>query len=509
MRQYLTVSKHRGQIFSKEVDQGTKEIHLKKISKYPFRFWGPSNEETGWTDVKGHPLKEITTEGVSDFSKKTKTVLEYGYKLYGTDKLDYQYIYEEFKDVTPINDLVTTGFFDIETARDAVLGYSTSSDALNEILTISLTIKNKIYYWATKDLDTTFCDQLGFEFFWFEHEKHMLEHFMKFIRESGISIFSGWNIIQYDIPYLFNRAKRLELDPNKISPFLKVDSRTFTDHFNQEVQTYVIHGIEILDYLDLYKKFTYVTRDNYQLNTVAKAELGKEKVNYDEERNLQELYENDFQKFTEYNIRDSLLVKELDDKLKLLDLCKTIAYKANVNFSDALGTVKMWQFYLYREMLNQFMVPPMKPYNTDSAGIIGGFVKDPLIGMHEWVVSFDLASLYPHNQMGNNISPDMLLDDDELPVEILELRTAIWEEYGNIENIIDALAEKRIDLSLLKQYNICMTPNLHFFKRDTVGFIPSILKQVYNDRSIAKKKMLEKKQELVNLKAEYPEYEKD
>ncbi len=507
MNQYLTVSRHKNCIYSKEVDQDSKTIYLKKITKYPFRFFGPSKEKTGWIDVKGKPLKEINADSVADFRNKTKSVLEYGYTLYGTDKLEYQYIYEEFKDVIPKNDLIISGFFDIETARDEITGYSSPAEAKNEIISISLVVKDKIYYWGMKDLSSEFCKKLNFEYFRFMNEDEMLVHFANFISNSGITVLSGWNIVQYDIPYFMNRMNNLEIDRTKISPFGKVFERMFKDSFGNDVQTFNIVGIEILDYLDLYKKFTYVTRDNYKLNTIARVELHEEKVDYSEERNLQELYENDFYKFTEYNIKDSLLVKRLDEKLKLIDLCVTIAYKANVNFADALGTVKMWQFYLYKEMLNQYMVPPMKPQNTDDSSIIGAFVKDPLIGMHEWIVSFDLASLYPHNQIGCNISPDTLLDDDELPGEIIDFRKKIWSECQTLEKIIELLSEKKIDLSVLKKYDIGMTPNIQFYKRDKQGFIPEILHKVYDDLSKAKKKMLLKKQELENLKAEYKHYE--
>lgn len=506
MNQYLTVSRHKGQIYSREIDQDTKEIHLKKISQYPFRFFGPSKEITGWTDVKGHPLKEVTANSISEFQKKITTVQEYGYKLYGTDKLNYQYIYEEFKGCEPKNHLVTAGYFDIETSRDAETGYSSANDALNAVLSISLIIRNKPYYWAMMDLSQEFCTKHDLEFFWFRTEKEMIIHFFDFIRKSDISILSGWNIVQYDIPYLMHRAVNLDIDYKKISPFGQVDKRTFKDNFNNEVTTYTIHGIEILDYLDLYKKFTYITRDNYQLNTIATAELNEKKVDYSETRNLQELYETDFYKFTEYNIKDSFLVKRLDDKLKLIDLCKTIAYSANVNFSDALGTVKMWQFYLYKELMNKFIVPPMKSMFHSDKGIIGAFVKDPLTGIHEWIMSFDLASLYPHNQMGCNISPDMLLDDSELPEELLAFRQSIWNEYKTLENIIDALSEKKIDTGILKVYNVSMSPNIQFYKRDKLGFIPEILKKIYSDRAVAKKKMLALKQELEDLKAAYPEF---
>jgi DNA polymerase elongation subunit (family B) len=503
-KQYLSVVKYRGSICSKEINQETKQREFKVFKDYPFRFFTPSKDtkETGYKDIKGHPLKEMTADSIKEFQNKTKAVLEYGHKLYGTSKLEYQYIYEEFKD-SPRNDLVIPGFFDIETAKDPVTGYSTAREALNPIISISFVYKDKIHFWATKDLPDSFCQEFNIDFHWFMTEKEMLLDFMKLVRTGDVDILSGWNIETYDIPYTINRVSNLGLDPNLLSPFKKIQERNIRDKFGNEQQTFNIIGIQILDYLSLYKKFTYVTRDNYTLNNIAYCELKETKEDYSEMIDLDDLYERDFIKFAKYNVKDSLLVKRLDDKLKLIDLCVNIAYKAGVNFQDALGTVKMWTFYAYRALMNNYTVPPMVNNidDGDDSSIIGGYVKDPQLGFHSWIVTFDLASLYPHNQMGANISPDKILEDDELPQDLLDLRESISRASGfKVENTVEMLSRKEFDLSLLKKYDVCMTPNLQFFKRDSLGFMPAILKDIYSERSIRKKEELRLKQEEENDK---------
>lgn len=478
----------------------TKERVYRKFTEYPFRFFAPAkDEDTIFRDVKGFPLKEVSCHSIDDFQSKTKDVVDYGYKLYGTRQLPYQYIYEEFSKNKVNNSLVNIASFDIETSRDEETGYSNPEDALNPITTISLVMNNKTYYWAYKDLSQDFCEKNKIEFFWFMNETQMLEHFCNFIGSMDIDVLTGWNIEQYDIPYVVVRAGLLNVMASKMSPFKKIKKRTFKGMFGEEHLGFNILGIAILDYLKLYKKFTYVTRENYQLNTIAYEELGDKKEDYSDYDSLDDLYEHDFELFTKYNIKDSQIVSRLEDKLKLIDLCITLSYKAGVNFQDTLGTVKLWTFYLYKEMLNRHMVPPMLGLGMPEKEIVGAHVKDPLKGMHEWMVSFDLASLYPHNQMGMNISTDKILDDEELPQDLADLKQFIWNDSNNqIENVIDNLVAKKYDLSVLKQHNVGMTPNVQFYKNDDLGFIPAILKGIYNERKEVKKEMLQRKQEMID-----------
>lgn len=515
--QYVSVNSAGGYVYSKEVHTLTREVELKRIKNYDWKFFIQDPDKKGkFTDVKGNCLRSVTAKSIKEFKEKIKSFNDYGHKVYGTDRLAYQYIYNEFDKTKFNNKLVRIGFFDIETARDDETGYSPATVAANPITAISLVINGHIYYWATKDLPSSFADDCTaefdwfkpnkFEFFWSYTEYDMLEHFIKFFVDN-IDVISGWNIELYDITYLVTRSANLGLDPKKLSPFGIIKKKEFTGKFGKIDTTYEILGVQVLDYINLYKKFTYKTPDNYQLSTIAQNELGDDKINYSEHRNLEELYHEDFVKFSKYSIKDSTICDRLENKLKLIELAITLSYKTGVNFEDSLGTVKMWTFYLHQEMMDANIVPPMFSTQHPSSSIVGGHVKDPIRGKHKWVMSFDLASLYPHNQMGMNISFDKLLEDSELPEDILRLKDEINQKYKSVDSSIDAIVNKEIDLSLLKKYNIGMAPNVQFYRNDSLGIIPKVLKRVYNERKEVKKEMLVRKQELVNLKDKYKHWE--
>lgn len=502
-------------IYSKEVHTLTREIELKLVKDYDFRFFIRDSKSIGpYTDVKGNPLKQIKAKSIIDFKAKVKAFKDYGHPCFGTNRLGYQYLYEEFDKTKYNNKMVRIAFFDIETARDPMTGYSKANEAKNPVTTISLVMNGKIYYWARKDLPANFIENsgldkehyTGFEFFWFQTEAEMLNHFNRFVG-LNVDVLSGWHIEGYDIPYVVQRSYNLNIKPKHLSPFGIINKREFNDKYGKPVIAWDIMGVEVLDYLVLYKKFTYVTLENYKLDTVAYVELKDKKIDYTEHKNLDELYEKDFNKFSIYNIKDSLICHRLEEKMKLIDLAMTLAYKTGVNFEDTLGTVKMWTFYFYQEMMNKKIAPPMHKESRPLKEIVGGYVKEPIRGMHKWVVSVDLASLYPHNQMGMNISFDKLLDEIELPNEIKELKRSIWADSDSVEECIENIVNKEYDLDVLKQFNIGMTPNIQFYKNDSLGIIPIILKGVYNERKAVKKEMLQRKQELVDIKEKYKHWE--
>ena len=496
--QYLSVNHIGGYVYSKEVHTLNREIEIKRVKKFNWKFFIQDQLGEGkYQDVKGHPLKLISSATIKDFKDKVKAFNDYGHKVYGTDKLAYQYIYENFEKDKINNKFVRIGYFDIETSRDPIHGYSPAHEAKNPITTISLVLNGKNYYWARKDLPSSFLDKFNVEFFWFDNEAEMLDNFNRFVG-LNVDILSGWNIETYDITYLVTRSLNLGVDPKKLSPFNMITKKEIKDGFYNTHTTYNIIGVAILDYLQLYKKFTYVTRDNYRLDTIAEVELGDKKVDYAAYGNLENLYHENFELFSEYNIKDSQIVSRLENKLRLIDLAITLAYKTGCNFEDTLGTVKIWTVYLYQEMMDKNIVPHMFPEAMPEKEIVGGYVKDPIRGKHEWVMSFDLASLYPHNQMGMNISFDKILDDEELPADILQLKADILNNCNSVEQHIENIVSKEYDLSILKQYNIGMTPNIQFYKNDGLGIIPSILKGVYNERKAVKVEMLKRKQEKID-----------
>jgi DNA polymerase elongation subunit (family B) len=499
-KQYFSVQNIGNQIYVNEIDLVTKVRRTFKTKTGTFRYFLPGTKDvtSPFRNIRETPVVENIEHNVGVFKEKIKTFKEYGHVVYGLQNPGYQYIQEEYIKEDFDNSLVRFAFFDIETSRDDVTGYSSADEAINEIISISCVLNGRMFYWATKDLSNEFIEKNDFEFYWFNTEEEMIEHFIKWIPMHEVNVISGWNIEQYDVPYLFNRAERMDIDYRKISPFGKVFSRTFKDAFNNENTTYDIVGISILDYLNLYKKFTYVTRENYTLDNIAYVELGENKIDYSEHKDLQELYDNDFEKFTLYNLKDSRIVERLENKLKLIELAITVAYKTGVNYQDALGTVKMWEIFFYQEMMQDNLVPPMFKTSVEHVDIAGGYVKDPIKGKHKWVMSFDLASLYPHNQMGCNICFSTLIEKNELPQELHDLRESIWRKYESLENVVNALVNKEIDLSLLKKYNVSMSPNLEFYRKDKMGIAPKVLKKIYNERKEVKKQMLKVKQQKID-----------
>jgi DNA polymerase elongation subunit (family B) len=192
-------------------------------------------------------------------------------------------------------------------------------------------------------------------------------------------------------------------------------------------------------------------------------------------------YTNDFQSFIDYNITDVEIVDKLEEKMKLIDLCLTMAYEAKVNYTDVLGSVKYWDILIHNYLMDKGIVVPQKVEREKSEKYEGAYVKDPQTGMHEWVLSFDLNSLYPHLIMQYNISPETMKSEKTVP---------------NMS--VDKLLDKQIDTSVLK--NTTMTPNGALFRTDKKGFLPEMMQKMYDDRVRYKKAMLEAKQNLVNTK---------
>ena len=213
-----------------------------------------------------------------------------------------------------------------------------------------------------------------------------------------------------------------------------------------------------LDYFDLYRKFTYSAQESYRLDHIAFVELGEKKDGNPYET-FSEWYQKDFQSFIEYNIMDVEIVDKLEDKMKLIELCLTMAYDAKVNYMDVLGSTKYWDILIYNYLRDKNIVIPQKKHSEKAEKFEGAYVKDPQVGMHKWVMSFDLNSLYPHLIMQYNISPETLYGQDKVK-----------------DMSVDKLLDRKVDTSILK--GVTLTPNGALFKTDKQGFLPEIM-QIY------------------------------
>ena len=204
--------------------------------------------------------------------------------------------------------------------------------------------------------------------------------------------------------------------------------------FNKQQNYYDILGVDVLDYLDLYRKHTFVRRESYKLDYIGEVELGEKKTEnpYD---TFKEFYQNDYQLFVEYNIQDVELVDKLEDKMKLIALHLTMAYEAKVNYQDVFGQVRMWDTIIYNHLRTKNIVPPaMIEEKKSLKGYEGAYVKDPVVGFHDWICSFDLNSLYPHLIMQYNISFETMVafDPNRVSVEKMLYQDVDLSDLDNV-----------------------------------------------------------------------------
>ena len=322
----------------------------------------------------------------------------------------------------------------------------------------------------------------------------MLEKFFEIWDKETPDVLTGWNVETFDIPYLVNRAKRLFKKNTKnpyrlLSPWRKINEYTLFGMGGKELQAYEIVGVETLDYLLMYRKFIYSPQESYRLDHIANVELGERKLDYSEQGTLHLLYKNDYQKFIEYNIKDVELVERLEDKLKLLEMIVSLAYLCKVNYGNCFGQVRMWDTLIFNHLLRKGIVIPPKRTTHKSSEFEGAFVKDPILGMHKWVVSFDLASLYPSIIRQLNLSP--------------ETKMQVWtDDLITVDSFLDDNNVAKKVLSKSKEQNLSVAANGVMFRKDFKGFMNELMETLYEERKDFKKKMLEEERKLQEIQKE-------
>ena len=459
----------------------------KRVSyREPFgpTFYVSSNKpNTEWTTLEGDPVDEMKFESMKDASEFIKRYDGIDQiKIHGNTNYAAQYIQSVFPDEIKydINN-VRVANIDIEVESDQ--GFPEPGPAAFEVQSIAFKYFGEptVYVWALKDRYDPSRTELDVnpEDIYFVKCDGEVDLLLKFIsfwsgKDTCPDIVTGWNIKGFDFPYLINRTARM-IGPDtikKLSPWGMVREKTRHSKNGREEQVYDIVGVEQLDYYDLFIKFgflNYGVLESYKLDHVAFTVLGEKKLSYEEFGNLFTLYKEDYQKFIDYNIKDVLLVEQIDEKMGLIDLALTIAYKGGCNYQEAFGTTQLWDTYIYRELCKRKTAVPQKTERM-SAELAGGYVKQPHVGRHSWIVSFDLNSLYPHLMMQYNMSPETVVDT----------RTA------NVT--VDNCLEGRRPDPVLSDH--CIAANGVHFKKEKRGVIPGVIDGLYAERKEIKKDML-------------------
>jgi DNA polymerase elongation subunit (family B) len=483
MKFYTSVEQRRNDLLVRGYENG-KRVQ-RRIAYKPYLFV-PTKQPTQYKTLDGKQVDKVQFDSIGesrDFVKQYKDVSSFEH--YGMNRWPYVYINDEYPGEMDFDlKKIRTTYLDIET--DSRGGFPNIKLADKAITAITISDGLTYYTWALKGYVPHREDIVYVEC---ASEKEMLMKFIRKWREMDADIVTGWNVEGFDIPYLYNRIAREinEEEAKKMSPWNMTEFRTYYDKMGREQNIVELVGLPVLDYFQLYQKFTYVKQEQWSLDYISFFELGEKKVDYRElgYENLDDLYQRNHQLYVEYNVKDVYLVMELEKKMKFIEQAVAIAYDAKVNYGDALTSVLLWDVIIHNYLREQNTVIPMQKDNRKDQQIAGAFVKDPRNGRYEWVVSFDLNSLYPHLIMQYNISPECYVETlmGIKPDSVLK-NSEHWQD-----SISQAIAK-----------NQTIAGNGAVFNRDKQGFLPALMKKYYEDRKRYKKMMIECQKQLQNDK---------
>ena len=474
MRFYTNVQMVGDNFLVRGYDNGQHFMTREKF--YPTLFV-PTSKKTKYKTLTGDNVDSVkpgTVRECREFVKKYDGVENF--KIFGNTGYIYQYISDMYSEDEIKFDIskIKLSTLDIEVKSEN--GFPDVESAAEEILLITIQdyTTKQIRTWGQGPFNNK---QQNVIYRQFDSEYALLNDFINWwmIEDNTPEVLTGWNIELYDIPYLSRRLERVlgEKLMKRLSPWGLVTEDEIYIAGRKHI-SYDVGGITQLDYLNLYKKFTYTNQESYRLDYIASVELGQKKLDHSEFDTFKDFYTKGWQKFVEYNIIDVELVDRLEDKMKLIELAITMAYDAKVNYADVFYQVRMWDTIIYNYLKKRNIVIPPKERSDKDSKYAGAYVKEPIPGKYDWVVSFDLNSLYPHLIMQYNISPETLQDT------------------RHPSATVDKILNEELTFEMYKDNAVCA--NGAMYRKDVRGFLPELMELIYDERKIYKKKMLAAKQ---------------
>lgn len=480
---YTNISRQSNNLLVRGVDENGHRFN-RKVKYKPYLFIPQQNqEETDYRTIEGKKVGKLDFDSMSEareFLKQYDDVS--GMEIYGLTDFTYLYINDRYrKQIAYDPALIISVGIDIEVSSEG--GFPDISTADKEVTAITLSHKGQKYVYGLPP--GTCLDYVphgpNITYYSCKDEQELLFKFLQKWEQLNPDVITGWNIEFFDIPYLVNRITRVctPEDAKRLSPW-KMLREYDVEMRGKKQQAYTPVGVNVLDYINLYKKFTYTQQESYRLDHIAFIELGERKLDFSEYSNLEELYKQNYQKFIEYNIKDVELIDRLEDKMKLIELVYAMAFDAKVNFEDTLGSVKQWDVIIHNELMKtKTVIPQFKKHKGDYT-IVGGYVKEPRVGLSKWVISLDLNSLYPHLIMQYNISPEKFVHYDT--------------EFPSIDELLTGKFPAPRDHSY--------AANGTAYLRDGPGFLPALMLKMYNDRVVYQKELKELKKQYNETKDE-------
>jgi DNA polymerase elongation subunit (family B) len=487
-------------------------VRVKKKLNFKPSLYLPTKKATKFKTHFGEYVEEKKFDSIKDcedFKRRYKEVENF--KIYGDNRHEYSYIAEAHPgDVDWKLDHISIAYIDIEVGSED--GFPEPTEASQPITAITMFVNGKFYVYGCGAFDPTLCKELDrsvidkIVYEECEDEEDLIRSFMNLWMSNTPDIVTGWNTNYFDFPYLINRMINLFPEEElykRLSPWGIVKGRTVTLGKNKEVQLYDIYGVGMIDYIELYKKYSAnPSQESYKLDYIGFVEVGTKKIDYSEYEDLFTLFKRNFQQFIEYNIRDVELVMKIEAKNQLLVLGMTLAYDAHVNYDDIFSQVRMWDTIILNDFKKKGLVMPPKKVTKKCQQFVGAYVKDPKPGKYKWVASYDFQALYPHLIMMYNLSPEMLIEPVNYDEELEK-----WFDDNRYKINVDNMLDKALDTSILKRKKLTLTPNGQVFRIDKQGFLSELMDRFYIDRAKFKKLMLEQKKELEKLIQEYRDKE--
>ena len=507
-------------------------------AKYTFYY---EDQRGKYKSMYGDPLSRIVCKNTKDFRKEV--AINKGKNLFESDiNPIFQCLSENYlnQDAPKLN----IAFFDIETDFDPEKGFADPADPFMPISSISVYLqwletmvclavppKTLTMEQAEKELEGIDNVML------FEREGDMIDTFLTLIEDADI--LSGWNSEGYDIPYTVNRTMRVlsKDDTRRFCLWGQLPKKREYEKYGKQAVTFDLIGRVHLDSLELYRKYTYEELHTFRLDAIGEIEVGENKVPY--EGTLDQLYNNDFRKFIEYNIQDTALLDKLDKKLRFIDLSNSIAHENTVLLQTTMGAVAVTEQGIVNEAHNRGLQVPNRPKRDDSENTqaAGAYVAFPKKGLHKWIASMDLNSLYPSVIRALNMAPETIIG--QIRPEISEARVhedmtlkkksfaGSWEGRFSTEEY-EAVMAQRKDIALTvdwedgrtdvlsgaeifqlifdSQMPWMLSANGTIFTTEFEGVIPGILTRWYAERKELQKKL--KKAKDANLDAEIEYWDK-
>ena len=498
-------------------------------AKYTFYYEDPKGK---YKSVYGDPLTRIVCKNTKDFRKEV--AINKSKNLFESDiNPIFQCLSEHYlnQDSPKLN----IAFFDIETDFDPERGFADPADPFMPITSISVYLQ-----WMetmvclavppkTLTMEQAKAELEGIDnVMLFEREGDMIDTFLTLIEDADI--LSGWNSEGYDIPYTVNRTSRVlsKDDTRRFCLWGQLPKKREYEKYGKQAVTFDLIGRVHLDSLELYRKYTYEERHSYRLDAIGEIEVGENKVPY--EGTLDQLYNNDFRKFIEYNIQDTALLDKLDKKLRFIDLSNSIAHENTVLLQTTMGAVAVTEQGIINEAHNRDLRVPNRPKrdDTESTQAAGAYVAFPKKGLHKYIGSMDLNSLYPSVIRALNMAPETIVG--QIRPEITDARVhedttlkkksfaGSWEGRFCTEEY-EAVMEQRKDVALTvdwedgrsdvlsgaeiyqlifdSQMPWMLSANGTIFTTQFEGVIPGILKRWYAERKDMQK-MLKKAKDAKN-----------